>query len=238
MPRSLALAILLPAIALSPGCGHQEPPPPAPTEKPAPPHAARNPKIPAEVSYPNIKEEEEYNDLSKKRMVDVQLNMKVSPEVLREIALAVKATERRQYERTFIFVFLPEEVPGAKREAWATCHFNPTLDVQILGLTKEADEKLRKQPLTHPGKRIGAWLIDRQYVGHLHVIYEDGGKVKEMTLSPAGEPFVADMVELPSRGARRFKVVGSDEIQEVDAAGTLQMINTKGQVFAAARPLR
>src|SRR5437588_13094114 len=83
--------------------------------------------IPVEVSYPIIRDEDEYNPLSKKRMVDVRLNTKVSKEVLREIALAVKSTEKRQYERTFIFYYLPGE-----DRPWATSHFNPTLQATTL----------------------------------------------------------------------------------------------------------
>lgn len=60
--------------------------------------------------------------------------MRVSPEVLREIALDVKSREKKQYERTFIFIYLPEKIPGGKKMTWATCHFNPTLEVRMLGL--------------------------------------------------------------------------------------------------------
>jgi hypothetical protein len=220
------------------GCGGPEQAGPEPQEARAEPSRPRNPKIPVEVSYPIIKDEEEYNAFTKKRMVEVQLNMKVSPAVLREIALEVKAAERHQYERTFMFVFLPEKVPGARREAWATCHFNPTLDVSILGLTKEAEELLRKQTLTHPGTRIGAWLIEAQFVSHVALIYENAGKVREATIAPGGDRFDADMTELPAQRGRRFMVVGSDEIQEVDPSGVLRMMNRKGEVFAAALPLK
>lgn len=231
------VCIMCLAVVMVSGCGSQSPiTEPGPTKGPVEIVKPRNSNIPVEVSYPVIKDEE---DGSFKRMVDVQLNMKVSPAVLREIALEVKAAEKHQYERTFIFVYLPQVVFDAQRDPWATCHFNPTLEVKILGLTKEGEESLRKRPLIHPGKLIGAWIIDDQFIGHLHMIYDTGGKAMEATLSPGGGRFDGEMIELPSVGGkRRFQLVESTEIQEVDTDGTLRMINKEGEVFCAARPMK
>src|SRR5258705_13436492 len=88
---------ILPSIVLllaAPQVGYGIPDqPPAPTEsqKPTPPVADRNPKIPAEVSYPIIKDEEVHNAFGKNRMVEVRLNTRVSPEVLRDIGMEIKA---------------------------------------------------------------------------------------------------------------------------------------------------
>jgi hypothetical protein len=90
------------------------------------------------VSYPIIDDEEEYTAFSEKRMVDVKPNMRVSPEVQREIAPAVKGTEKHQQERTFIFFYLPEAVPGVRPSPWARGDFDRTRKVEIMGLTQEA----------------------------------------------------------------------------------------------------
>jgi hypothetical protein len=200
------------------------------------PARRRNPNIPVEVSYPIIKDEDEVTLDYSKRMVEVQLNMRVSKDVLREIALDVKGQERRQYERTYIFFYLPEEVYGTQRHTWATGHFNPTLDVTIHGLTKEGEEALRKMPITHPGKRIGVWLLD--FTGHIVLIYENAGSIKYETISPNGARFEDEMVELPSQHGRRFTLEGSEEIHEVDESGTLRLYNRENKVFAAARSLK
>ena len=65
-------------------------------------------KIPIEVSYPIVEDQSERT----KRNVRVRLNMKVTEDVLREIALEVKGQARRQYERTFIFYEVPSRIPG------------------------------------------------------------------------------------------------------------------------------
>ncbi len=59
---------------------------------------------------------------------------------------------------------------GAKNSPWAISHFSPTLKVEILGLTKGAEERLRKVPLASYVNRIGAWVIDVQYIGNLVVL--------------------------------------------------------------------
>ena len=206
-----------------------------PTASTAP---TRNAKIPVEVSYPIIHEEEEYNPFSKKRMVDVRLNMKVSPEILREIALDVKSREKRQYERTFIYIFLPEQVPGVENDPWATCHFNPTLDVNILGLTKEDEAAYKSMKLDVPGTKIGAWLIDEQFVSHIAVLYEEGNRVKLAEFYTGGERFDSEMIELPSKAGRRFKKVNGSEIYAVDDSEYLRMYNSDNKAFAGALPLK
>jgi hypothetical protein len=198
----------------------------------------RNAKIPVEVSYPIIRDEEAFNAF--KRLVDVRLNMKVPPEVLREIALDVKSSEKKQYERTFIFVYLPEQIPGVKNEPWATCSFNPTLDVEILGLTKEEEAALRNMKLDIPGRKIGAWLIDRHFTSRVAVLYEEGDRVKLAELVTGGGRFDSEMTELPSETGRRFRdsrFKGGD-IYAVDDSGILRIYNGDGKAFTGALPLK
>jgi len=243
MPRCIlpVVACMLSAIQMGCGSSGQD----KPTDEPGQAALAipsttpmRSSKIPIEVSYPIIRDEEEYNQFSKKHMVDVRLNMKVSPEVLREIALEVKANEKRQYERTFVFIYLPEQSSGVKNDPWATCHFNPTLDVNILGLTKEDEAALRSLKLDVPGTKIGAWLIDVQFVGHVAVLYEEGSRVKLADFTTGGGRFDSEMIELPSEIGRRFKKVNGSEIYAVDDSGILRMYNSDNKAFAGALPLK
>ena len=78
-----------------------------------------------------------------KRSIDVRLDKKASAEVLNAIALKLKNMERKKYERTFIAYYLPNMEVGAG--AWATSHFDPELDVRILGLTADEEEKMAKE---------------------------------------------------------------------------------------------
>jgi hypothetical protein len=225
--------------ALLPGRGDRlapAPAEPAPVAAPVAPTSSRNPKIPVEVSYPIIRDQEEA--FAKKRMVDVRLNMKVSPEVLREIALDVKGQERRQYARTLIWVYLPKPFPDVADTPWATCHFDPTLEVKIQGLTIEDEAHLRERRHEVAGKVVGAWIIEYSLASHLAVIFEDAGQLKVAEISGVDGRFDSEMVELPADSGRRFKKVHGSEIYAVDERGALRMINDMGRIFSGAMPLK
>ena len=152
---------------------------------PAAPVADAPPAVPAkpvrtlpEALYSITRDQDDYDVAPQKRMVDVALYRRVSPEVLREIALDVKGQERRQYPRTLIWVYLPEPLPGVKGSMWATCHFEPTLSVNRTGMTEEDEAKIRAIKLDLPGKRIGTWLMGVQFGGWLVAILEDNGQLK------------------------------------------------------------
>ena len=208
-----------------------------PVVTPAPP-PQRKPNLPTEASYSTIKDGEEYNSFTQKRMVELRLNKRVSPEVLREIALEVKAKERHQYQRTFIWVYLPEPLPGVKGALWATCHFDPTLNVDRTGMTKEEEDAMRAIKFDLPGKRIGEWLMDTQYGGWLVVIFEDRGKLKVAETHSSPEPFISEMVEIKAESGRQFKKVVGSEIYAVDESRSLRVYNSTGNVFAGAMPLK
>lgn len=72
-----------------------------------------------------------------KRAVDVRLKEKVSEETIKRIATEIRASNRKRFERTFIIYYLPDQIVGAG--GWATSHFNPSLEVDILGLPKDSE---------------------------------------------------------------------------------------------------
>lgn len=215
------------ALCVFTGCS--EPDVPKPVSTPATP---RNAKIPVEVSYPIIRDIEYYNISEKKRLVGVRLNMKVSGEVLGEMALEVKSTEKHQYERTYIDFYLP-----GGHKPWAVANFDPVLKVEIWGLSIEEERKLRSTPLAHPGSRIGAWLIDGESSGGLRLLYEDGGEIRMIELSPSGFFHTIDMLELPPGKGRRFKKAQGTDIYEIDGAGDLLVIASDGGVVLTGHPL-
>ena len=66
-----------------------------------------------------------------KRTVEVELPTPVSEARLGEIAREIKGRDRRPFQRTFIGYRLKGEAPGLPY--WATTHYNPNLNVQLLG---------------------------------------------------------------------------------------------------------
>jgi hypothetical protein len=235
MSCRLLSAIAFIFVASQIGCGSHQ----TETQNPlTTPRQARNTRIPAEVSYPVIKDEHDSIEPNYRRTVSVRLNMKVMPEVLREIALEVKTGVPEQYEQTLIFHYLPETIPGVPNEPWATTHFMPKLEVKILGLTIDQETALRKMSIPHPGKELGRWLIDWQYAGHVDCIYEDNGTVKLAMLGQRGDRLDLDLAELPSASGRRFKRAKGTDIFEIDVSGVLRIYGDEGRVFTAAMPMK
>jgi hypothetical protein len=233
MTRHTAVAL---ALLASIGCDrHQQaelptvsiPPPPAP-------------EIPVDSEIPFKEPYRIISDLEAdpvRREVEVKLSKKVTPEVLREIALEVKSREKRPHERTAIYYYLPVAFPELAGQHWAYSHFKPALDLKILGLTQQEEDALRKIPLEHKGKRIGAWLQDNQYKT-LDLIYDEDGTIKIAEIQSPTKRSDSLMNELPSQDGRRFQKFKGSNIYEVDVAGNLRIFNAQDQLLSAATPLK
>ena len=105
-----------------------------------------------------------------KRSLDIRLNKKVSEGALRSIATQLRDSDSNSYQRTFIGYYLPDMEVNAGY--WATSHFNPDLEVKILGLTIEEEKKViaESQPV---GEVVGRWFD--QFIGCAVTIREDNG---------------------------------------------------------------
>ncbi len=173
----------------------------------------RNPKIPVEVSYP-VMDEQRVPPIS--RIVNIAINMKVPKEILREIALEMKAKEIEQYQRTFIYFYLPEYWDG--KDDWATAFFNPTLEVEILGLEEGKDRVLAGLRVTLPENStlIGSWIAQEEI--HVTTIYKRDSKYYLMTSRPDLKKkypecysSINDLYELPSTDEPTFTFFPKDE---------------------------
>ena len=108
-----------------------------------------------------------------KRSIDVRLKKKLNKETLNEIAIRLKSSDGRTYTRTFISYYLTNMEVGSG--AWATSHYNPNLEVKILGLSLEAEKTSKSKPLD-PGKDvIGLWYDERPHVGAKILLYRKNG---------------------------------------------------------------
>jgi len=91
-----------------------------------------------------------------KRTVEVVLSQRVDDVALRAIANKLKAARTEPVERTF----MTYSVAGAKLAgAWATTHFNPNLEVRIIGFTPTEFARLRSLSVSQDGySEVGAWI--------------------------------------------------------------------------------
>lgn len=106
-----------------------------------------------------------------KRSLDVQLSRRASESSLHAIAMMLKSRESQQYDRTFICYYLPGMIVDAG--AWATTHFTPNLNIQLLGLTIEEENAFLAAPV--PSDCVGRWILDLPGLGSCISIYREGG---------------------------------------------------------------
>lgn len=238
------LLALLVSLVLLPACSApasapstEAPPTPSPTEEAAPVKEKVKEKatdtliIPADVSYEVID-----TDIVPgiKRSLDVRLNKKVSEDVLRAIALEVKSNDLRQYDRTFICYYLPDMAVGAG--AWATTHFDPTLDVRILGLTAQEEQALVTEPTPSNREVIGSWLSE--LIGSQITIYREDDTLYIEQKFKDGSSLKEELVEKSSPLSQRFDLKKGSSFGDhwiIDRGGNLQIRDNAGLISTAKR---
>lgn len=157
-----------------------------------------------------------------KRSLTIRLNRKVSEGVLKSIAMKLKNSDPKTYERTFIGYYLPDMKVNAG--CWATTHFNPKLEVRILGLTAKQEEALRQQTADPSREIIGVWLDERPFGGgRITIFRKDGGLFMENTFKD-GSAGTVQLVETRSQSGRRF------DYKPDRQNGEYYLINTKGEL--------
>ena len=188
------------------------PPPKQPTATP----------IPKDITYTII----DKNIVPRiKRSLDIRLNRKVSEDVLSAIAMQLKNSDPNTYERTFIGYYLPDMTVNAGY--WATTHFDPILEVRILGLTAEREKTLGQLADDPSREAIGSWLHDEDwFAGRITIFRQDGGLHMEKTYGD-GSSGKEQIVERPSSKGRKFmnaKRTGPDnDYYLIDNNGNLQI---------------
>ncbi len=178
--------------------------------------------IPTDVTYTVINEEK---IPEMKRSVDVRLNRKVSKEVLEALGNKIKNQDSSNYERTFVGYYLP----GMKVNAgyWATTHFNPNLEVRILGLPLE-QENGPPETVSDPSREIvGIWIQEEQPLpGRVTIFSQDGSVFMEKTFRD-GSVSKDKMVEQASNDGRKFmkatRTRAGDDYYLIDKQGNLQL---------------
>lgn len=198
-----------------------------------PTSSAHVPGISADVTYSIID-----SDIMPgiKRSLDVRLNKKVSEGTLRAIALKLKAQDSRSYDRTFICYYLPDMELDAG--AWATTHFNPNLDVKILGLTAEQEESLKQQADDPSQEVIGSWLDERPFVGNRITIFRQNGKIFMENTYKDGSSGKKEIIGKFSTSGKKFedkKENGFGEFYLIDNQGNLQLWDQDGIISTAKK---
>lgn len=171
-----------------------------------------------------------------KRSLDVRLNSKVSEQVLASIAMELKKSDPNSYDRTFIGYYLPTMETNAGY--WATSHFNPDLEVRILGLTAEQEAALTSQVADSSRQVVGNWLDERPFVANRITIYLQDGKLQMENAYKDGSVGKMELTENESPRGRRFDEVGGSSTGDhwiLDSDGKLELRDNEGLIAIARR---
>lgn len=154
----------------------------------------------------------------------IRLEKKVTKDLLHKLALNLKKAQPRKYVRLFIEYYLPGMTPGSG--AWATSHFNPNLEIRILGTTIEEEKALKAGSKGSSDEIIGEWLDESPYVGAKYTLMKKNGKIIMMRKFKDGSGSKKAMVQKNHSGKLRF------EEKERNDFGEYYMIERNGNLGA------
>ena len=155
---------------------------------------------------------EKSNMGSIKSSIDIRLEKKVSKDFLHKLALKLQKAEHRKYDRMFITYYLPGMKPGSG--AWATSHFNPSLEVKILGMTIEEEMASKNESNGSSSEKIGEWLDESPYVGAKYTFLRRNSKIIMIRKFKDGSGSEKEMIQKKQSGRLRFDEKGGNDFGE------------------------
>ncbi|WP_299078878.1 hypothetical protein [uncultured Paraglaciecola sp.] len=168
-----------------------------------------------------------------KHSIDISLNKKISKDELASLAQKLKGSA--QYERTFIgYVINMSEV---KNGYWATTHFNPDLNVKILGLTIEQEREMESERELGEGKEIvSRWVDDRPYIGAKITVYQEDEKFYMMSLYGDKSSSVEEIKITKHKNGRKVEALESNGFGEyflINKKGALEFWSSTSNYYTA-----
>jgi len=169
----------------------------------------------AEIQYTIINEEKL---LSIKTMIDIRLESEVNEDTLIKIANELKRDGRSHFQRIFINYYLPEMEVG--KGAWALSHFNPDLEVDIIGLSKDEKAELLEKTSSYEGNTIGRWL---DYSVGIFTISKNADNLKIYKKYSDGSESVENLLQKMVNGQKHW-------IEENNTFGEYYLLNNDGSL--------
>lgn len=196
-------------------------------------NGSSEPALSKDIKY-TISEDTHKRDI--KRSVVVLLEEKLSKEQLRQLANRIKNSDASSYQRTFIGYYLKGK--DRNNGYWATTHFNPNLEVRVLGLSKGKEATLTKPIASSPDRKVlGVWLDDRPGVGAKMTIYNSKeGKLYLESSYSDGSSGTEEMIDFAIDNGKRIEDKEGNDFGEyfvVNKANQLEFWSKNGNYYTA-----
>jgi hypothetical protein len=144
--------------------------------------------------------------------------------------------DRKEYDKVWIFYHLPGMERG--RGAWATTHFSPELEVQIIGNTEEQKKEITTSPeIPDPATIIGQWYEPQVTRMGFALIEKDGRTFMRMIM-PNGVNLDREVKEKKEKELRRFDEVETNAHSEyyiLEKDGSLGLYGRDGRFALATK---
>lgn len=155
--------------------------------------------LPNDFSYSII--EDKTNEALEKNQLTIELNQKLTEGQI--ATLAEKLFDSKPKQRRFYIFYLLHGMKNGSG-AWATSHFDPELDIQILGSTSQEDENADKVSSEKiDGNVIGKWR-EEQYTSSNYVIYKKGKQTFIKTIYKNGQTSEEELTEKKVKNGVRY----------------------------------
>lgn len=132
-----------------------------------------------------------------KRTVEVELSSRMDEEQLRALAKQIYALKDVNVQRTFISYRIAGE--HENQAYWATTHYDPDLNVRIIGESASGYEKLKNTTLPD-GDVLGSWMVSwgleyksiayekdgKAYIRNIHSDGSQGDEIYELSKTEKG----------------------------------------------------
>ncbi|WP_337964776.1 hypothetical protein [uncultured Flavobacterium sp.] len=190
----------------------------------------KNSNIPEDVKWEITKEEP--NPSLSKNNIEVSLNKKVGKEVLQEIAMKIRE-DRGEYNKLWIFYHIPNMTEGM---AWATTHFTPTLEINIIGST-ESQDVITSKTKDIDGEVLNKWRSEKSLMGGTLVLFKNSSQKKIMRITfKDGSKMDSEIVESNIKGKIKYQDDNENgEYYILESNGNLGLYGKNGKFDEAIK---
>lgn len=168
-----------------------------------------------------------------KRTVEVELPERLDEVELKRLAEHIKGLSNKEVERTFIGYRIAGNDP--KQAYWATTHYNPNLEVNIMGESATSYENMKGKELPE-GDVIGSWMVERGLEYRMTAYKKDGQTYLQ---SSYGDGTSSDDLYVLAETDRGTKLEeegsGFGEYFIINSEGELEFWSDNGNYYTAKK---
>ncbi|MFC2104782.1 hypothetical protein ACFLS4_05475 [Bacteroidota bacterium] len=187
--------------------------------------------LPEDFSYKII--EDASDDNLEKNQLTIEISKKITIEQIATLADKLYSSKPKQ-RRFYIFYLLSDMDKGSG--AWAISHFDPELEIEIIGST-EAQDIETSDTINIDGVIIGKWRSEKSLMGASLVLYKDSEEKLKMKITfKDGGSMDDEIKESTENGKTRYDDGNEHgEYYILESNGNLGMYSPDGKFDEAVK---